>query len=258
MTRLVLKDLSVDLAGRRVLERVELTVAPGDCVGLIGPNGAGKSTLMRAALGILPAAKGSSSLAALPRRERALAAAWLPQAREIAWSMTVKEIVSLGRAPYRRPGRTFGPADEVAVARAMRETDVTRFADRNSRQLSGGEQARVLLARALAQEAPLLLADEPVAGLDPAHQIAAMEVFAAYARRGGAVIAALHDLGLAARWCSRLVLLNRGLIVADGPPSEVLTAPRLAEVYGIAAHIAQVDDGLVVLPLARIAEEATT
>ncbi|MEM9012413.1 MAG: ABC transporter ATP-binding protein [Pseudomonadota bacterium] len=255
MTRLVLEELSVELGGRRVLQGLDLTVLPGECVGLIGPNGAGKSTLMRAALGLVPAA-GHSSLTALPRRERALAAAWLPQAREIAWGMTVEEVVTLGRTPHGRPGTPLGPADRAAVEDAMAKADVTRFADRDATQLSGGEQARVLLARALAQEAPLLLADEPVAGLDPAHQIAAMEIFANHARDGGAVITALHDLGLAARWCSRLVLLDAGQIVAEGPPEAVLTPECLAAVYGIAAHIAEAEDGLIVQPLARLAGSA--
>ncbi|MEM7527145.1 MAG: ABC transporter ATP-binding protein [Pseudomonadota bacterium] len=247
---LTLEGLTVDLAGRRVLEHIDLTVAPGECVGLIGPNGAGKSTLMRAALGQIPAS-GHSSLAALPRRQRALAAAWLPQAREIAWGMIVEEIVELGRTPHRRTGAPLRPADRAAIARAMAEADVTQFSTQEAKQLSGGEQARVLLARALAQEAPLLLADEPIAGLDPAHQIAAMEVFAKHAQAGGTVIAALHDLGLAARWCTRLVLLDHGRTVADGPPATVLSRERLATVYGIAAHIADGADGLIVQPLRR-------
>ncbi|MEM8821073.1 MAG: ABC transporter ATP-binding protein, partial [Pseudomonadota bacterium] len=159
---LTLEGLTVDLAGRRVLEHIDLTVAPGECVGLIGPNGAGKSTLMRAALGQIPAS-GHSSLAALLRRQRALAAAWLPQAREIAWGMTVEEIVELGRTPHRRTGAPLRPGDKAAIARAMAEADVTQFSTQDAKQLSGGEQARVLLARALAQEAPMLFADEPVA-----------------------------------------------------------------------------------------------
>ncbi|MEM6678687.1 MAG: ABC transporter ATP-binding protein [Pseudomonadota bacterium] len=257
MTRLVLEGLSVVLAGRRVLEPVDLTVAPGECVGLIGPNGAGKSTLMRAALGLL-AAEGRSSLTTLPRRERARRAAWLPQAREIAWGMCVEEIVALGRTPHRLPGAPLSAADRDAVTHAMAATDVTAFAARDATRLSGGEQARVLLARALAQEAPILLADEPVAGLDPAHQIAAMEVFAAHAGAGGLVVTALHDLGLAARWCTRLLLLDAGRIVADGPPAAVLTQERLATVYGIEAHIAEAGDGLIVQPLTRVAAREIT
>lgn len=251
MTVLSLKELRVRLGQAAVIDGVSLTVEPGTCLGLIGPNGAGKSSLMRAALGLLPLAGGSSSLAALPRAERARIAAWLPQNREIAWDVEVETVVALGRLPHRPAGAGPSAGDTAAVARAMERADVSGFARRRIGQLSGGEQARVLLARALAQETPLLLADEPVAALDPAHQIAALECFAARAAEGGTVIVALHDLGLAARWCNRLVLLDRGRVVADGAPGEVLTAEHLRTVYGIEAHLAEVAGGLLVQPLRR-------
>ncbi|MEM1276593.1 MAG: ABC transporter ATP-binding protein [Pseudomonadota bacterium] len=251
MTALSLKNLTVRLGAKDVLTNVTLEITTGECVGLIGPNGAGKSTLMRAALGLIPA-KGRSSLAELPRAERARRAAWLPQAREIAWGMTTSEVISLGRTPHRRPGAPFSQKDKRAVADAMRLADVEAFADRPATDLSGGEQARVLLARALAQEAPIILADEPIAGLDPAHQLAALEVFAAHARDGGTTIVSLHDLSLAARWCTRLVLLDHGRLVADGAPEEILTAERLAEVYGIEAHLAHIAGGLSIQPIARV------
>src|SRR5690606_17525903 len=147
--------------------------------------------------------------------------------------------------PFARPGA----ADEAAVRDAMRRMDVEDFASRRATELSGGEKARVLIARALAQEAPLMLADEPTAGLDPAHQITLMRVFAGLAKEGRSVIACLHDLGLAARWCSRLVLLANGSIVADGPPRDVLTAARLRDVYGIQAYLGEDGAGLVVHPV---------
>jgi iron complex transport system ATP-binding protein len=252
MTLLALEGLTARLGGREVLHGIDLSVGPGACVGLIGPNGAGKSTLMRAALGLIPAG-GRSSLATLPARERARRAAWLPQAREIAWPVTVEVLVALGRAPHRALAAPLTQADRAAVAAAMERMDVARFADRPATALSGGEQARVLIARALAQEAPLLMADEPTAGLDPAHELATMETFAALAAEGNAVVVSLHDLGLAARWCTRLVLLDEGRVAADGPPEAVLTRERLAAVYGIEAHVAPGPHGLVVQPVARLA-----
>lgn len=251
---LQLEGLSVRRGRRQVLDGVSLAVAPGECVGLIGPNGAGKTTLLRAALGLMPAT-GRSSLAALPAADRARRAAWLPQAREIAWPMAVEDLVMLGRTPHLAPGTRPAPADLAAVAAALGRMGLDSFARRPATALSGGEQARVLIARALAQETPLLLADEPAAGLDPAHQIRLMETFAAFAAEGRAVVASLHDLGLALRHCTRLVLLHEGRLHADGPPAAVLTPGNLATVFGLAAHLAQTPEGPVFQPLAALASD---
>lgn len=251
MSLLSLDRFSVDLGGRRVVRDVSLEIGPGELIGLVGPNGAGKSTLMRAALGLVPS-RGASSIAALRPAARARAAAWLPQSREIAWPVSVETLVALGRLPHRAPGAPLSAADRAAVEDAMRRTGVDRFRDRPATELSGGEQARVLIARTLAQGAPLTLADEPTAGLDPAHQIAAMEAFAALAAEGRAAMVSLHDLGLAARWCTRLAMLHEGRIVADGPPAQVLTSDRLRQVYGAAFHISDGADGLMVQPLSRL------
>lgn len=242
MSLLALENLSVKRGTTLTLDAATLRVEPGECVGLIGPNGAGKSTLLRAALGLI-AAEGQSTLAALPPAARARAAAWLPQAREIAWPVRVAHLVALAQG-----GNEAAPQ----VAAAMAQMDITGFAQRSATELSGGEQARVLIARALAQDTPLLLADEPVAGLDPAHQIGCMEVFARLAAEGRAVVASLHDLGLAARHCTRIVVLSQGRIVADGAPRAVLTPALLAEVFGITAHIAESEAGLVVQPLGAV------
>lgn len=233
MSALHLNALRVRRADRNVLHGVSLTLAPGDCVGLIGPNGAGKTTLMRAALGLI-AHEGQSSLAQMSPARRARAAAWLPQTREIAWPLPVRDLVALGRLPHRAGGLgVLAPADRAAVDRALAQTGLGALADRPATALSGGEQARVLLARALAQETPLILADEPVAGLDPAHQIGAMQLLRARADAGGAVLVALHDLGLAARQCTRLVLLVDGRIMAEGPPAEVLTPETMRAAFGV-------------------------
>ncbi|WP_316013238.1 ABC transporter ATP-binding protein [Roseobacter sp. HKCCA0434] len=252
MNLLRLENLSVDLRGRPVLRDVSLEVGAGECVGLIGPNGAGKSTLMRAALGLI-AHEGESSLSALPHAERARRAAWMPQAREIAWPVSVETLVTLGRIPHMAAGRRPTAEDRAKIDAALARMDLDAFRARTATNLSGGEQARVLIARALAQDTPLVIADEPVAGLDPRHQIATMQTFADLARAGRSVVVSLHDLGLAARHCTRLVLLDRGRVVADGPPEAVLTLDRLAEVFQIRAHYRQTEDGPVFQPLDVIA-----
>lgn len=244
MTLLRLENLTVRRGICPVVDCVSNTVAPGEFIGLIGPNGAGKTSLLRGALGLLPAT-GQSSLAALSPEARARAAAWLPQAREIAWGMSVADVVGLGRLPHRD---LPGPG-AAAVARAIATMGLENYRDRSAQALSGGEQARVLIARALAQETPLILADEPIAGLDPAAQIATMRIFAEHARAGGAVVASLHDLGLAARHCTRLWVLHRGRLVAEGQPEAVLRPDLLAEVFHIRAHFEQGAEGPVFAPL---------
>jgi iron complex transport system ATP-binding protein len=244
MTLLSVKALSVTLRKRPVLRGVSFEVRRGELVGLIGPNGAGKSTLMRAALGLIPF-EGGSTLAAMPPAARARHAAWMPQSREIAWPVSVETLVALGRMPHGQRGTV---ADRAAVDNAIGRMELDRVRDRTATRLSGGEQARALIARALAQETPLLMADEPTAGLDPAHQIATLDTFAALARGGHGVILSLHDLGLAARHCTRLILLAEGGILADGPPPEVLTDDLVARAFGIRAYRADAPEGPIFQP----------
>jgi iron complex transport system ATP-binding protein len=248
MSLLSLGDLTVMRGQCPVVDHATLEVGPGELVGLIGPNGAGKTTLFRGALGLLPA-RGTSSLARLSAADRARRVAWLPQSREIAWPVAVRTLVMLGRVPHLSGGQRPRDADEAAVDAALAAMDLSGFAARPATELSGGEQARVLVARALAQETDLILADEPTAGLDPGHQIATLRRFADLARGGKSVVASLHDLGLAARHCTRLVLMHRGRIEADGPPDTVLSEARLREVFGIRAHLSRGEDGLVFQPL---------
>jgi len=255
MTLLSVSGVSARLGGVQILDSISFDIAPGEFVGLLGPNGAGKSTLLRAVMGLIRA-EGSVRLAgrdapALSPRERAATVAYLPQEREIAWAVPVEMLVSLGRSPYRPRFGPLGAEDRAAIDRAMQRMDVARLRERSASALSGGELARVLTARALAQETPLLLADEPTAGLDPAHQIALMRIFTELAREGRAIMASLHDLGLASRWCTRLVILNDGVIAADGTPREVLTERVLAEVYGIRAYLGTAEGGPVVQILDR-------
>ena len=247
---LALNALTVRRGECPVVDGVTLRVGAGDCVGLIGPNGAGKTTLLRGALGLLPYL-GGSNLAAMAPRERARQAAFLPQARDVAWPVSVEALVALGRGPHRGTQAEHDRAavDRAAVDRALTRMGLDAHRQRIATALSGGEQARVLIARALAQETPLLIADEPVAGLDPESQIRAMKVFRALADEGRAVVASIHDLGLAARHCTRLVMMARGRIVADGAPVDVLTAAHLTDVFGVRAYYAQTPDGPVFQPL---------
>ncbi|MCI2399230.1 ABC transporter ATP-binding protein [Aliiroseovarius subalbicans] len=242
MSVLSLKDFSVTLRDRSIFEGVTLDIQPGEFVGLIGPNGAGKTTLMRAALGLI-ASEGDSSLAGLSAQARARAVAWMPQAREIAWPIPVENLVALGTQA--RGGAADTDATDVAMARMGLEP----FRGRAASRLSGGEQARALIARALAQDTPLLMADEPIAGLDPAHQISTMSVFAELAQEGRAALVSLHDLGLAARHCTRLILLAEGGVMADGMPEAVLTPDNMARAFGVSVWHGQTDDGPVFQPL---------
>lgn len=239
MSLLHLEKLTVRRGQCPVVDAVDLRVEPGEFVGLLGPNGAGKTSLLRGALGLLPY-EGRSNLAALSQRDRARAAAFLPQGREIAWPVTVADLVALAE----------GGAE--ATARAIGRMGLETYRERKATELSGGEQARVLIARALAQDTPLLLADEPAAGLDPEAQIRAMQVFSDLAGEGRAVVASIHDLGLAARHCTRLVLIHRGRKVADGLPRAVLSEANLAEVFGVRGFHAETPDGPVFQPLGVI------
>jgi iron complex transport system ATP-binding protein len=237
MTELmILRDLSLTRRGAPALQGVNLTLHAGECLGLIGPNGAGKSTLIRAAMG-LEATTGASTVAALPAAKRARHVAWLPQGRTVAWPMPVRDLVALGRLPHLARGAALPDADRARVETTLTSLGLSALAERPATELSGGELARVLLARALVQETPLLLADEPVAGLDPAHQIAVMARLRALADQGRGVLVTCHDLDLAARFCTRLAVIHGGRIVADGPPGDVLTPVLLADVFGISARI---------------------
>ncbi|MCT2586761.1 heme ABC transporter ATP-binding protein [Actinophytocola sp. S1-96] len=218
---------------RRVLHGVSLTVAAGEVVAVVGPNGAGKSTTVGLLSGDLPAAAGTVTVAGRPVRawrpaELAMRRAVLPQWTTVAFPFTVTQVVAMGRAPW---AGTALADDETAVAEAMAATEVTGFAARTFGTLSGGERARVALARVLAQRAPLLLLDEPTAALDLRHQDLVMHVATAHARAGGAVLAVLHDLNLAAAHADRVAVIADGRLVACGEPRSVLTPDLLTEVY---------------------------
>lgn len=217
------------------LSAIDLVLEPGELVGVIGPNGAGKSTLLSVLAGLQPMARGvvtldQQPLEALPARQRARLIGYLAQAGHSAWALQVEDIVAMGRLPW-------GDADAGAIAAALQATGADALCGRRIDTLSGGEQARVWLARVLAGQPRLLLADEPVASLDLYYQRAVMQTLRGFADSGRSALVALHDLGLAARYCDRLLLLAGGRLQAAGSPAQVLQAGLLETVYGLPVQV---------------------
>ncbi len=254
---LVVQALSVTLGGRAVLTDISLSLASGHLVALVGPNGAGKTTLLRALAGLLPSQGaihiGSDALASLPLRERARRFAYLPQGHIVHWPLPARDIVALGRIPYGAadPGRLTA-MDAAAVTSAMRVTDVVGLSDRRVTELSGGERSRVALARVLAVEAPVILADEPTASLDPRHQINVMKNLRTAADGGGLVIVVTHDLGLAARFADTVLVLSEGRLVSQGAPAQALSEEIMADVFRVSTYRAQHQSETVIMPWAGI------
>jgi iron complex transport system ATP-binding protein len=239
MSAVTFENVSVAFGARAALSDISAAFRPGTVTGVIGPNGAGKTTLLRAALGLQSLEQGVIRVLDRPlgdwkRAALARTIAYLPQGGEARWPMLASEVVLLGRLPHRA---AFAPADlkdRVAVADALARCDATAFADRRMDELSAGERARVLFARALATGASVLLADEPAAYLDPSHQIRLMELLREEAGRGTAVAITLHDLALAEVHCDAVLVLAGGRMAAEGPPEMALSDATLARVFQIA------------------------
>ncbi len=254
------RGLTVALGGQTILERVDFQAKPGELVGLVGPNGAGKTTLLRTLAGLLAPREGEvlldgRAIEGISRRELAQALAYLPQDHTVHWSITVEDLVTLGRLPHRRIGAPRGAADLSATKGAIAAMDLGALSSRPVTELSGGELARALIGRALAQEAPVLLADEPAAGLDAAHQLELFAHFGALAEARRTVVIVLHDLSMAMRFCDRIVVLNKGRVHASGPPSKTLTARILEEVYSITAYRGSIKGIDYIVPLEGVRYE---
>ncbi len=251
--KLEARHITVELGGWKIVDDVSLQVAPGELVGLIGPNGAGKSTLMRAMLGLRERAGGEvlldgRDLFSMTGPERARAVSFLPQDRRVEWRLRARDVVMLGRYPHQSGLGGATAKDHAAVDRALEQVEATYLVDRPVQVLSGGERTRVLLARALAVEAPVMMADEPTTALDPLHQLQVMEILRGLADAGRGVLVVLHDLSLAARFMDRLVLMDMGRAVSDGAPVDVLSDERLAEVYRVRALRGEADGRTWLLP----------
>jgi iron complex transport system ATP-binding protein len=241
--------------GRAVLKDVSLSVRPGELVGVLGPNGAGKTSLLRAGLGLLPLQAGEvtiagHAIAALSVANRARQVGYLPQERRVGWNLAIERIVQLGC-----PDLPAGEARALALA-CLSRVGLADFIGRGVLDLSGGERARVLLARLLATRGSLLVADEPTAGLDPDAQFLALDLLRQEAARGAGVVVTLHDLALAARTCDRLVILGGGLIAADGEAGDVLTPALLRSNFGLDGRFIDTDQGPI-LVTRRAAMELT-
>ena len=242
MTELSVRNLSIVADGATLVEDASLTLAGGEVVAVLGPNGAGKTSLLRGMLGLLPLSGGHSQLAGqaatdLSPAARARVVSYLPQRRPLAWPNPVRDIVALGRYAHGAGLGRLGTEDQRAVDEALEACDLTALAERGVDSLSGGELARVHFARAIAAEAPLLIADEPVAALDPRHQLRIGALIRSFVDAGGGALLVLHELTMAANIADRLIWMKDGRIVCQGTVTDTLTPATLADVYGVVASI---------------------
>jgi iron complex transport system ATP-binding protein len=249
--------LTVAYRGRPALSDADLDVAQGERIALVGPNGAGKSTLLRAIAGLVEPTAGTvelsgTPLAALDRLAIARRLAAVPQLPSLPFATTVEEVVALGRLPHEHPIRGLRPGDRAAVAAAIDRVGVGHLLGRDARELSLGERQLVLLAMAVAQASPILVLDEPTVHLDLRHQVEVMDLLVDLNQRDGTtILAVLHDIRLAAHYFPRIVVLDRGRIVADGPPGEALDHERIREVFGVDPTLAGVVAARPAEPLER-------
>jgi iron complex transport system ATP-binding protein len=255
VTRISVNAVGFSFDQTEILKDISLACARGEFVGILGPNGAGKSTLLKLIAGLHKASTGGIFIDDAPSenlsaQECAATFAYLPQRRIIHWPVSVETLVGLGRLPYQTFWQRPSQSDTDIVEAAMARADVTPMRHRLATKLSGGEQERVLLARMLAQEAAILLADEPTSALDPEHQIGIMATFKSLAESGHLVLAALHDINLAARWCDRLIILKDGRIVEDGKPADILSEQMMRATYNVDSSITRIDNAPVVTPTA--------
>ncbi len=233
-----LQNVTIQLGGRQIVHPASFDLAGGLLVALIGPNGAGKTTLLKAIAGLLPHGGeiniNGESAGAISRKDRARLIGYLPQGHQVHWPLPAEDIVALGRFPHGAVDpRQLSDSDDHIVHEAMRATGTRSLAGQSATTLSGGERARIMLARVLAVDSPILLADEPTASLDPRHQLVVMDILRQQARNGRLVIAVTHDLTLAARMADQVILMADGAVVAIGTPQSVLTEQQLAKTYGI-------------------------
>lgn len=246
-------DVSIHRGGKAIVSRARFSAPAGAVTGLVGPNGAGKSTLIGAIVGIAAIQEGAASfmsadLITMERRARAKICAYVEQSASTEERLSVSDVVALGRIPHATPWTAgLGGPDEAVVTDALARVGMEAFAGRQFNTLSGGEQQRVHMARALAQEPQLLVLDEPTSHLDIRAQLEVLALLRDVAAAGATVLLALHDLNLALRSCDWLVVLHEGRVAAEGRPAEVLTEALLAKVYGVEAQLIPGPEGPVIV-----------
>lgn len=245
MSILKLQNLTIQQSSATLVNNIDLEMGLGEMLAVVGPNGAGKSSLLRGLCGLLPFTGcyqlGGRDFNSWGDKERSVRLGYYAQQADIEWAMQVRSVIELGRLPHQGFRRQFQAADYAAVERAVSAAEVSHLLDRGINTLSGGEKARVMLARLFASESQLWLVDEPVAALDPYHALHVMELLRAHCDEGGSVIVVMHDLALAARFCDRVAVIHNASKVADGCPQQVLSDELLANVYGV--EVARFNDG---------------
>jgi iron complex transport system ATP-binding protein len=262
-------DIVVQIGSARLLDGVSFSAPPGSWVTIVGPNGAGKTTLLRALAGLLKPASGhvllrGDPLGSLDRRERARRIALMPQDPVLPPAMRVADYVLLGRTPHLARLASEGPSDLAVAKQALEQLDLTHLSARELAHLSGGERQRVLIARAITQEAGVLLLDEPTSSLDPGHQLEVLELVDQQRRSTAlTVVSTMHELTLAGQFADQLVLVDGGRVVAEGRPDEVLSEDHLARYYGTSVRVVESDGLRLVVPVrsrtsAQLAADAAT
>jgi len=242
MTELVASKVCLQVGDTTIVEDASLSLEPGELVAILGPNGAGKTSLLRILLGITRTTSGSAKLDGqdcfgMSPSERAKVVSYLPQRRPLAWPFRVHDVVALGRFAHGAALGRLSPVDNAAVVDAIDACKLRELQYRSTDNLSGGELARVHFARAIAAKAPLLIADEPVAELDPKHQILVADLIRQFVNDGGGALVVLHEVAIAARIADRLIWMKNGSIVAEGSPQETLNSKIMQDVYGVRAHV---------------------
>ncbi|UTW55930.1 ABC transporter ATP-binding protein [Kordiimonas sp. SCSIO 12610] len=235
---LALDSVSVSLGGKSIIEDVSFDVKPGEVVGLIGANGAGKSTAIRAALNLVKIKKGTVSVggvdaASMTLKDRAKLMSYVPQGTPVHWPLIAERLVALGRTPHLGPWDDVSEADQMIIKNAMTATDTWHLRDRIATTLSGGEVARLMLARTIAVGAPYMLADEPTAALDPYHRLQVMDIMREHAAKGTGILIVLHDLSFAQNYCDKLVLMHEGRVLATGAIKDVLSDQNLEAAFQV-------------------------